>query len=650
MVSSEAKLSDTVVNGVYHFKIHDIFYHRAGALTADCGRPPTYAQLYFYDVETANQYRMSVAANIGCCESLMQELADELGRVNAFVCSFKSMSEYCQRPENLAVNVAMVIKINKNADFRRFNDAIYTDVAAIFTTDDGEPPFERNMVTFYKQTSTLRAISVLDSSLDPLSYPLLFPNGDTACHARGIASNDNEWRDCLNEAKETQSPRQLRQLFAFICSLNVPTNALQLWNEFKKDMSEDFFRDNSENISYNRSLLEIEDILITHNLSCQQLGLPTPVIIPNQNDFDQFDPDEEGSRFNEMYESANEEQRNVIDCVMREVLHHDTGSNVYCLTANAGCGKTFIQTAIIHKMNSLNLKCIPTAFSGIASTLLIGGRTLHSVFKIPIPVLENSVSSITANSPQSSFINSASLIMIDEISMCPLHALKLIDRLLRDLSTNANRNTLFGGKTILLCGDFRQILPVIPHSSRTTLIENSVTSWSEFAMFHRVTLTHNMRALPHEIEFINFLNLLGNGDIKTLPQFEDVIEIPRNLVGNAANIIEDMFGNIPENISMFRNFKSCNISTKNEDCYIINAEILNLIPGEEKAFYSVDKLICDDIREANNYPTEYLNSLNVSGLPPHKLVLKENSIVLLIRNFNTKNGLIAVDWVGRWPH
>lgn len=78
--------------------------------------------------------------------------------------------------------------------------------------------------------------------------------------------------------------------------------------------------------------------------------------------------------------------------------------------------------------------------SGIASTLLISGRTMHNIFKLPIPILENSVSSITANSVQGRFINSASLITIDEISMYPISALKLIDRLLRDLSAGENKN------------------------------------------------------------------------------------------------------------------------------------------------------------------------------------------------------------------
>lgn len=58
MVSSEAKIDNAVMQGVYHFKIHDVFYHRAGALTSEYGRPPCYAQLYFYDVDTAVNHRL----------------------------------------------------------------------------------------------------------------------------------------------------------------------------------------------------------------------------------------------------------------------------------------------------------------------------------------------------------------------------------------------------------------------------------------------------------------------------------------------------------------------------------------------------------------------------------------------------------------
>lgn len=219
-------------------------------------------------------------------------------------------------------------------------------------------------------------------------------------------------------------------MFGIIRALNIPANALALWNEFREFMSEDFARTLNEEQSFNRALLEIEDILITHNLTCQVLGLPTPTVLPDGNDLDTYDPDEQQFFFQELYEQANQEQCDIIDRVLREVQHHDTGSNVFCLTAHADCGKTFMQTAIIRRLNALNLRCIATAFSGIASTLLIGGRTLHNAFKLPIPILDTSVSSITMNSSYGRMIDSASLIIIDEISMCPVQILKVIDKLL----------------------------------------------------------------------------------------------------------------------------------------------------------------------------------------------------------------------------
>lgn len=124
-----------------------------------------------------------------------------------------------------------------------------------------------------------------------------------ACHARGIASNDNEWFECLNEAKQTHSPRKLRELFAFICGLNIPANALRLWETFKVHLAEDYLRQysNNENVAYNKAMLEIEDILSVHNVTCASLGLPTPTVMPDIVAFDLFDPVEANNLYIQMY-------------------------------------------------------------------------------------------------------------------------------------------------------------------------------------------------------------------------------------------------------------------------------------------------------------------------------------------------------------
>ena len=70
-----------------------------------------------------------------------------------------------------------------------------------------------------------------------------------------------------------------------------------------------------------------------------------------------------------------------------------------------------------------------------------------------------------------------------------------------------------------MCGDFRQILPVIQHESHGILIENCVTSWHEFPYFHIITITRNMRALSNEIEFVEFLKKIGIDEAPQFPQF-----------------------------------------------------------------------------------------------------------------------------------
>ncbi|XP_075091751.1 uncharacterized protein LOC142171927 [Nicotiana tabacum] len=59
-------------------------------------------------------------------------------------------------------------------------------------------------------------------------------------------------------------------------------------------------------------------------------------------------------------------------------------------------------------------------------------------------------------------------------------------------------------------------------------------------------------------------------------------------------------------------------------------------PGESKIFISFDSAE-DDTN--NYYQEEYLNTLTPNSLPPHRLVLKENAPIMLLRNLDPSNGL-----------
>ena len=58
-------------------------------------------------------------------------------------------------------------------------------------------------------------------------------------------------------------------------------------------------------------------------------------------------------------------------------------------------------------------------------------------------------------------------------------------------------------------------------------------------------------------------------------------------------------------------------------------------PGEE-----VEYLSADTVEDADNqWPTEFLNSLTIGGLPSHKLILKVGTPIILLHNIQPSNGL-----------
>ncbi|GBN88629.1 hypothetical protein AVEN_186600-1 [Araneus ventricosus] len=90
-------------------------------------------------------------------------------------------------------------------------------------------------------------------------------------------------------------------------------------------------------------------------------------------------------------------------------------------------------------------------------------------FKLPVPLLDTSVSSMRSTSPEGDKLRQAILIIIGEITMLTKDGLRCIDSLLRDLMNN---DKPFGGKVIIIGSDFRQTLPVVPRGTRAVVIES----------------------------------------------------------------------------------------------------------------------------------------------------------------------------------
>ncbi|GKE69955.1 ATP-dependent DNA helicase PIF1-like protein [Tanacetum coccineum] len=118
------------------------------------------------------------------------------------------------------------------------------------------------------------------------------------------------------------------------------------------------------------------------------------------------------------------------------------------------------------------------------------------------------------------------LIIWDEAPMTQRYAFEALDITLRDIlgfKDSERRQQIFGGMNVLLGGDFRQILPVIPKAKRPEVVQACINRSELWRYYKFFTLTRNMRVNEYspngEIdtskqEFNQWVLAVGNG---TLP-------------------------------------------------------------------------------------------------------------------------------------
>ncbi|XP_020249306.1 ATP-dependent DNA helicase PIF1-like [Asparagus officinalis] len=167
---------------------------------------------------------------------------------------------------------------------------------------------------------------------------------------------------------------------------------------------------------------------------------------------------------------------------------------------------------------------LATATSGVIAVIMPGGRTAHSRFKIKNPTIDSSMCGISKRDGISKLIRIARLIIWDEALMAKRVAIETLDRTLRDLM---DQDEPFGGKVIVFGGDFRQVLPVVPRSTRSQTIKESLVSSYLWSKMIKLQLSKNMRA-KSDTAFSEFLLRIGNGDEPTVTQ--DLIKLPNAIL------------------------------------------------------------------------------------------------------------------------
>ena len=207
----------------------------------------------------------------------------------------------------------------------------------------------------------------------------------------------------------------------------------------------------------------------------------------------------------------------------------------------------------------------------------------------------------------------------------------------------------FGRKFLVLAGDFRQILPVVPGGSRGQTVNACVKASPLYRECRFLRLTDNMRLAAiradpaADVEALNFREFLlrvGEGRLQgkqrpewiSLPQSVAFEQTIRNLCLKVFQGIRDNHAN-PAWLT-----QRVILTTKKRPLEEVNEVVDDMIPGPYRTYLSADKVENEDTN-ALIYPTELLNTLTAgSALPDHKPKLKKCFIFMLLRNLDPTAG------------
>lgn len=241
------------------------------------------------------------------------------------------------------------------------------------------------------------------------------------------------------------------------------------------------------------------------------------------------------------------QQKDVYDTLMKAI--DDQNGGIFFLDAPGGTGKTFLISLLLASVRSRSEIALAIASSGIAATLLEGGRTAHSALKLPLnlQLTDEPTCNISKNSAMAKVLQSCKIINWDDCTMAHKRALEALDRTLKDLRCNTSR---FGGTMILLAGDFRQTLPVIPRSTAADEISACLKQSYLWSSVKKLRLSTNMRVAlqndPSAKIFSNQLLAIGNGEV-LVDISTGLISFPQNFchfTTTKEELITNVFPNI----------------------------------------------------------------------------------------------------------
>lgn len=104
---------------------------------------------------------------------------------------------------------------------------------------------------------------------------------------------------------------------------------------------------------------------------------------------------------------------------------------------------------------------------------------------------------------------------------------------------NLRDNISFGAMVLILRENLRQVLPIVPHAARATIIENCLIYCTLWDSFEKFALTENMQTNLGELKFNYFLLDVDSGSANASDT--DFIKILREMLCHG-DFIEHIYG------------------------------------------------------------------------------------------------------------
>ncbi|XP_065093456.1 uncharacterized protein LOC135714112 [Ochlerotatus camptorhynchus] len=213
-------------------------------------------------------------------------------------------------------------------------------------------------------------------------------------------------------------------------------------------------------------------------------------------------------------------------------------------TGPAGCGKTFTLHVLMEtynrfsqQHNALNNAYVACASTGKAA-VAIGGTTVHSAFHITMDRRHHGQLRFELLQLYRQSFANIKLIIIDEISMIGANIFNTIHTRLQSIT--GDYDLPFGGKDVIMCGDFRQLPPVNARPAFKSA-NNSIGGVALWQTLDYFPLRQVMRQT--DVEFSSILTKIGNG--------ERLSDCETKLVESRFRTVEWCMENVPNAIRLY---------------------------------------------------------------------------------------------------